>query len=214
MVFMKTIFYLLPVLLLSCSSMKEINHFDKRLLGLEKQIIFLKKNIEIQHEIMKAIEIKLGIRPKKIDGEKGEVLESPSTVDQLEELNSNTPDYDKAVGLYKSERYEDAEIQFERFIRDYPNAELTPNALYYLGSCHFKLANYLLAIIEFQKLTDAFKESDRVPDGLLKLILAYKAINDLESAKISYKRLVKEYGNSDAAKTAIRDIKFEDSDDE
>lgn len=208
---MKHILYLILFFSISCSSVKELKELDKRLLGLERQIIFLKKNIENQHKIMEEIEKSLGIKVRDFESNISE--ERPISIGELEELKGNISDYDKALNLYKSEKFEEATIQFERFLKDNPSAELTPDALYYLGSSHFKLANYLLAIIEFQKLTDGFTKSNRVPDGLLKLILSYKAINDIDSAKSTFSRLTRDYPESEATKTALSDIKL-DSDEE
>jgi len=69
--------------------------------------------------------------------------------DSYRKLNSDYPDsrHRKAAflgladSLYKEGQFEEANLQYERFVELYPLDEFTPQALFYFGMCHMMLTS-------------------------------------------------------------------------
>src|SRR5258708_4593039 len=88
------------------------------------------------------------------------------------------------------------------FLARHPKDELAPNAQYWLGETYYAEKRWNDAIVEFQKVLKEHKTSDKVPDALLKIGMAFPAHGDCQNAALFYDEVTQGHRNSPAAKTA------------
>ena len=84
------------------------------------------------------------------------------------------------------------------------------NAHYWIGETYYSEKNYEPAILSFQEVIKNYPTKEKVPAAMLKQSLAFKAINDIKSAKYVLKKLMDGYPKSDEAKKAkelLKEIK-------
>lgn len=110
--------------------------------------------------------------------------------------------YDKAFKAIRSGNYAEASREFRRFIQQYPNQALVPNAWYWLGESYYATTNYSVALQSFQQLLSQFPQSDKVPDALLKVGYSQIQLKQLDAAKLTLKQVVAKYPGSNAASLA------------
>ena len=110
--------------------------------------------------------------------------------------------YAAAYELFKQTRYDKAREGFENFLKLYPNSELSDNAQFWVGECHYFEKNYEKAIVEYDKVTKNFPEGNKAPYALLKQGLSFMKIGDNASAKLLLQQVVKDYPNTSQARIA------------
>ncbi|MFQ5520881.1 MAG: tetratricopeptide repeat protein, partial [Candidatus Methylomirabilia bacterium] len=64
--------------------------------------------------------------------------------------------------------------------------------------------DYRQALAEFRKVVEEYKESERAPDGLLKIGLSYRALHEPRKARAAWGRLIREFSGTEAASRAQR----------
>ena len=81
--------------------------------------------------------------------------------------------YKYAMDLYNDGDYEEALLQFQNIILQYPGSSIYDDTQYYLGMTYFKREQYLLGAYEFSKLIRNIPASPYVPDSQLMLAECY-----------------------------------------
>ena len=88
------------------------------------------------------------------------------------------------------------------FLARFKGDALAPNAQYWLGETWYAEKKYNDAIVEFQKVLKEHKGSEKVPDALLKIGLAFQSQGDCEKALLFLDEVVQSHKASAAAKVA------------
>ena len=120
---------------------------------------------------------------------KGKTLGTLST-------NRNNPAqelYGQAFSSIQSARYEDAEIDFKRFLNQYINHPLAANAQYWLGETYYVRGDYKQAAKAFSQGYQDFPKSAKAADSLLKLGLSLSRLGRKDDACLSLQQLQKEF---------------------
>jgi len=78
-----------------------------------------------------------------------------------------------AMERYNDRDYLDAINEFKTISLQYPGSAYADDAQYYLGECHFKRGEFLLAAYEYGDMKRSFPASALVPDAQYKLGLSY-----------------------------------------
>jgi tol-pal system protein YbgF len=129
-----------------------------------------------------------------------------NTHDIAEQLSSGTPQpfslYEMALGTYNARDYLKAKNLFEQFLQQYPQHDLSDNALYWIGECLYSRKKYLGAIDQFKKLMQRYPEGSKVPAALLKTGYAYYSLEDFENARAYLKKVIVSYPFSSVADKA------------
>ena len=115
---------------------------------------------------------------------------------------SPTSAFNLALNDYQSGRYDLALSGFQRFVKDFPNANLTPDAYYWLGETYYSMKDYVRAIPAFEQVITEYPRSERVPAALFKLGLATAETGDNPRARTYLKRVIEQYKDSTEAKLA------------
>lgn len=101
--------------------------------------------------------------------------------------------YDHAFALLRQTRYDDAEASLKRFLEEYPDDALAPNARYWLGETHYVRGDYATAAAVF---LDGYKRTPNGPkaaDTLLKLGMALGNLDKKKEACATFGKLLKEF---------------------
>ncbi len=118
--------------------------------------------------------------------------------------------YKKARSLLLEDNFKQAEILFRKFIKKYPENELSDNSFYWLGECHYSMGDYQGAVKIFKTLIKRYPKGDKVPDALLKIAYSYLAVDDTDRAAYYLKQVVTKYPFSEAgdkAELKLKDFK-------
>ncbi len=110
--------------------------------------------------------------------------------------------YDRALGHYRAERYEEAKAEFKNFLKLYPKSNLADNAHFWIGECHRTLANYEEAILAYQKVINGYPKGNKVPSAMLQQALTFEKINDKTTANLVFKKLVTNFPKTKEAEIA------------
>jgi tol-pal system protein YbgF len=105
--------------------------------------------------------------------------------------------YDQALDLFKAKKYKEAQELFSEFIKKNPNDDLAVNARFWVGDCLFNQNEFALAILEYQNVIADFPNHIKAPAALFKQGMAFEKLQDADTAKIVYKKIIAEYPKSD-----------------
>ncbi|OXS17168.1 tol-pal system protein YbgF, partial [Zobellella denitrificans] len=121
--------------------------------------------------------------------------------------NDEQAAYDNAVNLVLQDKDYDAAIPaFARFITQYPQSTYVPNAHYWLGQLLFTQKRFDQAKAQFARVVEAYPGSNKRADSILKLGLIAKEQGDAGLARQYYEQVLREYGNSGAARLAQENL--------
>lgn len=110
--------------------------------------------------------------------------------------------FDNAFTDLKSGNYDLAILQFEEFIRQFPDTPRTDDAQYWLAECHYGKRDYARAIIEFEKVEKIYKQSDKLGPSLFKLARSYEETGNNVKACAVFKRITADFADSFEARQA------------
>ncbi len=100
--------------------------------------------------------------------------------------------YDNAFSMVKNRKYDAAQVEFEAFLRDYPNHALAGNAKYWLGETHYVRGNFESSARIFAEGYQQYPKGSKAADNLLKLGLSLDALGKRSDACIALQQLKKE----------------------
>ena len=78
-----------------------------------------------------------------------------------------------AMNMYNDEDYQEAAIEFEALLLQYPGSSIVDDAQYYLGMCKFQRDEFIHAAYEFSKLIKNIPASEFVPKAQFMLAESY-----------------------------------------
>ncbi len=110
--------------------------------------------------------------------------------------------YKDAYETFQKGDMEGARRRFEAFLKQYPNAELSGNAQFWIGETYYQMKDYERAILEYEKVIAKYPEGNKVPAALFKQGLAFAELGDKTNARNLLKRVIEKYPNSDQADAA------------
>lgn len=151
---------------------------DKRIIALEDRVIKLQSTLD---EFTKKM------------GELAQTKDVTPTPDSV---------YMKGLDTFKAGDMPAAREIFTKFLEQYPKNELAANAHYWIGETYYSEKNYEPAILAFQEVIKNYPQKEKVPAAMLKQAMAFKAINDIKSAKYVLKKLAEGFPKSDEAAKA------------
>ena len=110
--------------------------------------------------------------------------------------------YAAAYELFKDGKFDKAREAFQNFLKQYTEAEYSDNAQFWIGECYYFEKKYENAILEYEKVAKNYPDGDKVPYALLKQGIAFLNLGDKASAKLILQRVIKDYPNTNQARTA------------
>jgi tol-pal system protein YbgF len=131
--------------------------------------------------------------------------ETESLASQQRELTESER-YERALGYYKDDRYEEAMRDFNEFLQLYPKSDLADNAHFWIGESYRAQGKYEEAILAYQKVINNYPKGNKVPAAMLQQGIAFEKIDDKTTAVLVYKRLVKNFPKTKEAEIAQKKI--------
>ncbi|MEO0075261.1 MAG: tol-pal system protein YbgF, partial [candidate division WOR-3 bacterium] len=110
--------------------------------------------------------------------------------------------YNTAYLDYTQGNYDVAIAGFQRYLKLFPDTELSDNAQYWIGECYYSQKLYSDAILEFEKVITNYPNGNKVVSALYKIGLAYEANNEIPKAKQYYQRVMNQFPQTNEAKLA------------
>jgi tol-pal system protein YbgF len=126
-------------------------------------------------------------------------------------------DYEAAFRLYRAGDYAAAVDRFQAFVQAHPESDYADNALFWMGECHQKLGDFVLAAVTFERVHKEFPNGNKVPDALYRQAVALLEIGRQKGERAEYEaaarevlqRVVDEYPRServDEARTQLEKL--------
>jgi len=107
--------------------------------------------------------------------------------------------YLKAFEFLKAGKYDSAIVGFQSMLNQWPQGNFADNGWYWLGESQYVKRQYKPALDSYTALIERFPRSPKVPDALFKSGLTQVELKQAEQAKASWRRVMKDYPNSNAA---------------
>src|SRR4030095_14054095 len=86
--------------------------------------------------------------------------------------------YDTSYADFTKGRFALAIQGFQDYLASYPSTDLSDNAQYWIGECHFAQKKYTEAIADFTELLKKWPASDKAAAALLKKGYALAAVGE------------------------------------
>ena len=110
--------------------------------------------------------------------------------------------YDTAYGDYGKGRYALAIQGFQEYVDTYPNTDLTDNAQYWIGECHYAQKKYKEAVADFDRVLKQWPKSDKAPAAFLKKGYALLELGQKAEAVVELQYAIHEYPSAEEARLA------------
>ena len=104
-------------------------------------------------------------------------------------------------------RYDEAAVAFARFLKQYPNDPLAPNAQYWLGEANYVSQHNAEAQEAFERVVSRYPDSTKAPGALYKIGRLQQAAGKTSAARASYNKVLSDYPDSPAAGLARQHLK-------
>jgi len=108
--------------------------------------------------------------------------------------------YNMAIDKFNAGKFLEALKAFDAYIAANPNGDLVDNANFWAGECLFMEGNFESAIDRYDVVLKNYPKSPKVPDCLYKEGLALSELGDSDAGRLSLKKDINEYPDSDASK--------------
>ncbi len=117
--------------------------------------------------------------------------------------------YQNAYGDYSMGKFDLAYSGFQSFTDKYSNAELAPQAQFYMGECFYSMNMWDKALEEYKKVEQHYrKRSDLVPSARLKIALCCQKLDKNEEAISIFSSIMKDFPQSPESLTAKENIEI------
>lgn len=116
--------------------------------------------------------------------------------------------YDQAMQSFRAGQYQAASKELTQFIQAYPQSALVHEARFYRGSSLYATKDFKGSVSGLEAMINAAPNDPRAPDALLVIAASQVELNDLQGARASLQRIVKEYPDTHAAETAKSRLKL------
>jgi tol-pal system protein YbgF len=115
-------------------------------------------------------------------------------------------EYALGAGFLQRKDYEFAETQFKGFLKQFPNDQRVPDALYGLGESFYQRGQHSDAIEPFLEVVTKHGASPRAADSMLRLGQTLGAIDQKEQACATLLELGNKYPRSNAKSQSAREM--------
>jgi tol-pal system protein YbgF len=115
---------------------------------------------------------------------------------------SDQQNYEAALDLIESRRYDEANRAFTTFLASFPTSPLADNAQYWLAETHYVRNQYAEGLTQFRRLIESYPQSDKVPDALLKVGFCQAELGERAAARRSLQEVMRQFPGTTAARLA------------
>ncbi len=174
-------------------------HYSKSIDELKEQLLLLDKKLIEQDKKFQELNKFVA------DGIKNSTVKK--TLNNKEDnITIGNKEYRNARNLVLSEQYEQAILEFEKYISKYPNADNIADALFWQASSHMANKEYAKASHKYLLFQINYKNHYKVPNALYKLAIAQYELGLADKSEIIFKSIIRRFPNHRIAKLAKQSL--------
>ncbi|MEA2695325.1 MAG: hypothetical protein QOJ16_4712 [Acidobacteriota bacterium] len=110
--------------------------------------------------------------------------------------------YDSAYNDYLKGNYDLSLREFQEYVDEFPDTDLTDNATYWIGESYYRQRKFRQAVTQFDQVLARYPRSDKTAGALLKKGYAYLELGDRTQGVTLLRQVVRQHGTSDEANLA------------
>ena len=173
----------------------------KKVQSLEKEVSSLKSELNQKNLLISDLKAQVQLQKDRISNVESSSYSSSPASGYNVSVGDVTPaeyerKYQEAYDLFNAREYTAALQIFESLLASSVTHNLSDNAQYWIGECHYALRQYDKAIMDFEKVF-TFPKSNKLDDAQFKLGLCYIRKGETEKAREEFQRLLDVYPNSE-----------------
>jgi tol-pal system protein YbgF len=128
--------------------------------------------------------------------------------DSAPEPDEELAGYQAALNAWRSDDFKGCIEQFTGFLQTYPSSGYADDAAYWLADCTFKNDEFKRAVVRFNAVVSVYPESPKAPDALYRQGESLLKLGPKfhEAARTVFKRVQKDYPDSERAAEAARQL--------
>lgn len=116
--------------------------------------------------------------------------------------SSDKAAYAAALSLLEKGKTEQGLAGMDKFLTEFPQSPLAPNALYWKGEALYTQLKFDDAILAFKDVVTKYTKSNKAADALLKIGMSYQHLSDTDNAKFYFQMLLEDYPDTRSAALA------------
>lgn len=184
-----------------------------------KEIGRVKEDVEVRLKVLeekrKSLEEKIKEMEDRLKGVEGKIkqaeLEKSSPAKEVlpeaKRLSAGMGDlYKVAYETFQRGDFEGARKKFGAFLKQYPNAELSGNAQFWIGETYYQKKDFEKAILEYEKAISKYPESSKIPAALFKQALSFLELGDKTNARNLLRRVIERFPHSEQSEMAKKKL--------
>jgi tol-pal system protein YbgF len=110
--------------------------------------------------------------------------------------------YDAAYNDYLKGNYDLASREFQEYLANFPNTDLSDNATYWIGESLYRQKRFRQAIEQYDAVLTRFPRSDKTAGALLKKGYAHLELGERSQGVVQLQHVIRQYPTSDEANLA------------
>ena len=134
------------------------------------------------------------------------MLLSINVVINADDSNAETASYFKTIELIKDYKYEQAKLDLQQQISNYPNGVTTASSYYWLGEIYLFEEKYSEAIQSFEQVYILSSNNPKAPSALYKIGIIYDRLGQEQKAQNYFRKVIKIYPSSPASELAKKQV--------
>ncbi|MCP9760292.1 tol-pal system protein YbgF [Aquitalea sp. S1-19] len=155
-----------------------------------------------QNDLYADIDQRLG----RFEGGRSTEPASSNAAAPAESVDAVQQAFDQALSPLRKRDFAQAVVALKAFADSNPNAPQALDATYWRGVAHTALRQYDAAIDIQRRFADENPRHPKAPDALRNVANAQRELEQVDQARITLKKLIKLYPNSDAAAKAKQQL--------
>ncbi len=164
---------------------------------LTNQLEQTQHKVKLLEEKLTRLSDDMSFRIKELEEKATATLAQPAAAPAS--TKSEQERYDEAYALLLKKDYANAEKQFLSLIADFPNSQLKPNMLYWLGETYYVQGQFEKAVGQFADVFSKHAKSNKAPDALLKMGLSMVSLKKTAEGCAAFLALPNEYPKAETA---------------
>jgi tol-pal system protein YbgF len=176
---------------------------EERRKNLEERNRAQEEKIREMEDHLKGVEGKM----KQAELEKLSSAKEKEALSEPKGLSAGMGDlYKDAYEAFQRGDFEGARRKFEIFLKQYPNADLSGNAQFWIGETYYQKKDFEKAILEYEKAITKYPESGKISAALFKQALAFLELGDKTNARNLLRKVIERFPNSEQAEMAKKKL--------
>lgn len=115
--------------------------------------------------------------------------------------------FDRAFKDMASGDYSLAILGFNEYVKTFPETDLTDDAQFWIGECHYRQQDFTGAATEYGKVERNYPDSDKMPSALYKLGRCYEELGETAKARKYFEDTAARFPDTQEAELAVEKLR-------